>query len=326
MKRPNLRFTNPAWKAGMILILFSLLLAACAPSGAAAQGAYGAATPTGGAPTALVPVTGGTAVQVASNPKFGRILVTVSGMTLYTFAIDQVGVSRCESDSCVAFWPPYVASAQPTGAAEIADKLGLLTRPDSGSMQITYNEMPLYTFIADKNPGDVQGDGVNQFGGAWHVVVIGGSTGDAGSAATPAPQATAAVPSTGAAIQVATSPKLGSILVSANGMTLYNFSLDTPGVSNCPDAACTGYWPPYTVSGALTGAAEIQSQLSTITRSDGSKQAAYNGLPLYTYVGDSNPGDVQGDGVVDSGGTWHAVVVGATSGASSGSGGYGGYR
>lgn len=157
---------RPAWKAGTVLILFSLLLAACAPSGASA------ATPTAGAPTALVPVTGGAAVQVAANPKFGQILVTSSGMTLYTFALDQVGVSRCESQSCVAFWPPYIASGQPTAPAGVVEKLGLLTRPDSGSMQITYNEMPLYTFIADKNPGDVQGDGVTQFGGVWHVVVI----------------------------------------------------------------------------------------------------------------------------------------------------------
>ncbi len=176
MNRLNPSFKKPAWMAVILLALFSLLLAACAPSGAA-QGAYSygpaPATPSAGAPTALVPVTGGDAVQVANNPKLGQILVTSTGMTLYTFAIDQVGVSRCESTSCVAFWPPYVASAQPTAAASIADKLGLLTRPDGG-MQITYNEMPLYTFIGDKNPGDVTGDGVNQFGGVWHVVVVGG--------------------------------------------------------------------------------------------------------------------------------------------------------
>ncbi len=174
MKRSNLAFSRSAWKTGLALILFSLLLAACAPTGAA-QGAYGygpAATPTGGAPTALVPVTGGAAIQVANNPKFGQILVTSNGMTLYTFAIDQVGVSRCESESCVAYWPPYIAGAQPTGDAAVANKLGLLTRPDTGAMQVTYNEMPLYTFIADKKPGDVTGDGVNQFGGVWHVVVI----------------------------------------------------------------------------------------------------------------------------------------------------------
>ena len=157
--------TRPPWKVGTVLIMFSLLLAACAPSGAG-QGA--AATP-----TALVPVTGGADIQLAQNPKLGPILVTSGGMTLYTFALDQVGVSRCESQSCLAFWPPYVAGAQPTAPAGIVGKLGLLTRSD-GRMQITYNEMPLYTFIADKHPGDVQGDGVNQFGGVWHVVVVGG--------------------------------------------------------------------------------------------------------------------------------------------------------
>ena len=169
---------RPAWIAGAVLIVLSLALAACAPYAAAAQGPTATAAPAGAAPSAtpLIPVTGGAAVQVVNNPKFGQILVTSSGMTLYTFAIDQAGVSRCESSSCVAYWPPYTASAQPVVAPQVEGKIGLITRSD-GTMQLTFNEMPLYTFIADKKPGDVQGDNVNQFGGLWHVAAIGGASG-----------------------------------------------------------------------------------------------------------------------------------------------------
>jgi predicted lipoprotein with Yx(FWY)xxD motif len=181
MKPAHPLFAKPAFTAGVALLSFTLLLAACAPSGASAQGLYGnPAAPTGTASSAAptAPATGSGSVQVAQNAKFGQILVTSSGLTLYTFDLDQVAVSRCESTSCVAYWPPYIASAQPTGGAQIAARLGLIVRPD-GRMQVTYNEMPLYTFIADKQPGDVNGDGVNQFGALWHVVVVGAATGQA---------------------------------------------------------------------------------------------------------------------------------------------------
>ncbi len=183
---------------GIILAIFSLVMAACAPYGASAQGAtsntpaapVGAspsttpiATPvpgTSNAPTASgTPITssgGSGEVQVANNSKFGQILVTSSGLTLYTFDYDQAGVSRCTDSACVKYWPPYLASTQPMSVAGITGQLGLITRSD-GMMQVTYNDKPLYTFAFDKNPGDATGDGINQFGGVWHVVVIGSATG-----------------------------------------------------------------------------------------------------------------------------------------------------
>jgi hypothetical protein len=43
-------------------------------------------------------------------------------------------------------------------------------------MQVTLNGLPLYTFAPDKNPGDATGDGLNDFGGIWHVVSLGGTS------------------------------------------------------------------------------------------------------------------------------------------------------
>jgi predicted lipoprotein with Yx(FWY)xxD motif len=67
----------------------------------------------------------------------------------------------------------------------------------------------------------------------------------------------------------------------------------------------------------------VTGTVATITRSDGSVQATYNGHPLYTYVSDSAPGQAKGNGLNLSGGVWHEVTVsGAAASTSSGGGGY----
>lgn len=176
MKHSHPLTARPVLAAGIVLISFTLVLAACAPYGAAAQGSNGntPAAPTSAVASAtpMASAAGNGDVQLANDPKFGQILVTASGLTLYTFEIDKPGVSNCQSSDCVKYWPPYLASGQPMAAAGITGKLSLITRPD-GTQQVTYNDMPLYTFIADKKPGDITGDGINQFGGVWHVAVVG---------------------------------------------------------------------------------------------------------------------------------------------------------
>ena len=118
------------------------------------------------------------------------------------------------------------------------------------------------------------------------------------------------------------------VLTNAKGFTLYWFVPDTATKSNC-NGSCAKYWPP--VKGPATAGSGVTGKLSTITRSDGSTQAAYNGHPLYTYVGDTAPGQAKGNGLNLSGGVWHEVTVtGAAAPAphassSSKSGGGGGY-
>ena len=78
-----------------------------------------------------------------------------------------------------------------------------------------------------------------------------------------------------------------TVLTNAKGFTLYWFAPDTPTTSKC-NGSCAAYWPP--VKGPATAGAGVTGKLATITRSDGSMQATYNGHPLYTYVADSAPG------------------------------------
>lgn len=101
----------------------------------------------------------------------------------------------------------------------------------------------------------------------------------------------------------------------ADGHTLYENSVDSPTSTKCT-GPCASLWPP--VSGPASASSGVTaSDLGTITRSDGSKQATYQGHPLYEFTGDKAAGDMTGDGVADLGGTWHVVKVGAAGAPSS---------
>jgi predicted lipoprotein with Yx(FWY)xxD motif len=154
-----------------------------------------------------------------------------------------------------------------------------------------------------------------------------GSSGSSGGAASPASSSSSAAPTTGASGAALKTAKIGgaTVLTNASGFTLYSFVPDTATKSNC-NGACATYWPP--VKGPATAGTGVTGKLGTITRSDGSMQATYNGHPLYTYVGDKSAGQAKGNGLNLSGGVWHEVTVsgGAAPAASpSSAGGGGGY-
>jgi predicted lipoprotein with Yx(FWY)xxD motif len=116
-----------------------------------------------------------------------------------------------------------------------------------------------------------------------------------------------------------------TVLTSAKGFTLYSFAPDTPSKSNC-NGACAQNWPP--VTGPVT-AAGVAGTFGTITRSDGSVQATFDGHPLYAFAGDTAPGQNKGNGLNAAGGLWHEITTSgsapAGSSSSSSGGGGGGY-
>ena len=92
--------------------------------------------------------------------------------------------------------------------------------------------------------------------------------------------------------------RLGTILVDGKGMTIYLFTQDTQGssASTC-EGGCLAAWPAV---GELTAGSDVDAALlGTITRTDGTMQATYNGWPLYYYVQDGAAGDTTGQGVDD---------------------------
>ena len=129
--------------------------------------------------------------------------------------------------------------------------------------------------------------------------------GSAGSGSSPGAAASPAAGSSGTALKTA---KIGgvTVLTNAKGFTLYWFVPDTATKSNC-NGSCAQYWPP--VKGPATAGPGVTGKLGVITRSDGSKQASYDGHPLYTYVADTAPGQAKGNGLNMSGEVWHEVTA-----------------
>jgi len=123
-----------------------------------------------------------------------------------------------------------------------------------------------------------------------------------------------------------------AVVTNSSGKTLYWFAPDTSTTSKCT-GSCATFWPP--VTGPVTAGSGVTGTLGTITRSDGTTQATYDGHPLYTYVGDTAAGQAKGNGLNLSGGLWYEMTVSgakpaagtasSTSTASTGGGGGYGY-
>lgn len=118
--------------------------------------------------------------------------------------------------------------------------------------------------------------------------------------------AVAQTPAADTAVTIAETPELGQFLADAEGMTLYIFTNDEPGVSNC-DADCAANWPPFVADDISSLPEGFTGELTTITRDDGSEQVAYNGWPLYYWAQDMAPGDTTGHEVGD---VWFVAEVG----------------
>ena len=121
------------------------------------------------------------------------------------------------------------------------------------------------------------------------------------AATSPAASSPAASPTAAAAVGLKTaSSSAGTIVVDANGMSVYFFTKDVKdsGTSACT-GACLTMWPPVTSTAATPTAEGVSGTLGTITTPDGAKQVTLNGLPLYYYAQDKKPGDILGQGVSD---------------------------
>jgi predicted lipoprotein with Yx(FWY)xxD motif len=131
----------------------------------------------------------------------------------------------------------------------------------------------------------------------------GSGSGGSGYAATGTP---AASPATHWTIATRHTP-LGNVLVDSQGQTLYLFERDRGMTSNC-SGSCVSIWPPLTVAakpGAGGGVSGAKIALSK--RADGTMQVTYAGHPLYTYVGDTGPGQTKGEGLDQFGAKWYVL-------------------
>ncbi|WBP89711.1 hypothetical protein [Kitasatospora cathayae] len=132
-----------------------------------------------------------------------------------------------------------------------------------------------------------------------------GSSGSGKSGSAPSTSGTPGGPA-GATLRTVHDPELGTIVTDSAGFTLYRFDQDG---TNPPESYCNGncatIWPPEQANGNVTAKGVDSTLVGTVARSDGTKQVAINGSPVYRFSMDTKPGDTKGEGVA---GTWFAVT------------------
>jgi len=120
----------------------------------------------------------------------------------------------------------------------------------------------------------------------------------------------------GNTVNMVANPTLGNILTDSDGRTLYRFTKDTVNVSSACYGGCATAWPPLLVADGnpVAGEGVNGSLLGVLTRTDGTRQVMYNGMPLYYYSKDANAGDTVGQLV---GNVWFIVHPNTTTISSS---------
>ncbi len=144
-----------------------LIMGACGSSATKASN-----TPTSNSPASVSPAssssaTNTSAVVKSAMTKNGQALVDAKGMTLYT--LTNGGKAVPCTGACAGLWPPLTTSStNPTGGAGVT---GLATQVNANGTQVTHDGLPLYRYSGDTAPGDANGEGLQGFGGTWHVAV-----------------------------------------------------------------------------------------------------------------------------------------------------------
>ncbi len=235
----------------------------------------------------------------------GEVMVGSDGRTLYGFTNDTEAKSTCYG-GCAEAWPPVIVGADWAIGPGLDLGIFATTERDDGQLQLVAGKWPLYFYAGDAVPGDINGQGS---GDVWFAVNTDGSlvldTAAAPQQEQEAAEASVAVVDTG-------DTDLGSVLIDADGLTLYGFTNDVDGVPSCEDG-CAEAWPPVIVD-ALPADLD-PSTFSVIERADGGGlQLVAGKWPLYRFAGDAAAGDINGQG---SGGVWFAAapdgsLIGAT--------------
>ena len=133
----------------------ALFLSACGSPSSTATSSPSPATP----PTVDVAT-----VTAAGTQEMA--LTTPSGLTLYYLTSDVATAPKC-SGACLAHWPPLLSTANPIGMTGISGTLTVVQ--NANGSQVAYNGHLLYEFANDKAAGDTKGEGIQAFGGVWHV-------------------------------------------------------------------------------------------------------------------------------------------------------------
>jgi predicted lipoprotein with Yx(FWY)xxD motif len=157
-------------------IAVGLTLGACGGSGKSHKAASTATTAPAVSSTSTTTAAPPAVVNTKTDPKLGTILADSQGMTLYTLTSNGKAVT-CDA-TCASVWPPLELPpgvTTPSGGPGVTN-LAAAAGPN-GTMIVTFQGLPLYRFTKDKDSGDAYGEGLQSFGGTWHVVKTGKAAG-----------------------------------------------------------------------------------------------------------------------------------------------------
>jgi predicted lipoprotein with Yx(FWY)xxD motif len=129
-------------------------------SESSAKGGYG-----GGAEAS----SGDGIISAAKVGDLGTVLVDSQGLTLYDFHKDKGSTSSCY-DACAAAWPPLLTEGNPQAQGPADRSMLGTTKRKEGTVQVTYNGWPLYTYAGDQSPGEANGNDIDQFGAEWYAL------------------------------------------------------------------------------------------------------------------------------------------------------------
>jgi predicted lipoprotein with Yx(FWY)xxD motif len=248
-----------------------------------------------GASAASAPV-----LQSQNVTGYAGVLGNHSSRTLYMLSTEKGAKLHCKN-GCLSIWPPLLVKSSAKSislGAGVKGKIGFVART-STMKQVTFNSYPVYVYKGDTGPKQSHGEDVVADGGTWTML-------------------TAAAKSAGA---TAVSPMLVSQNITTYSGTLANhakrslYLLSTEaGASIQCTGSCLSVWLPLEVtstSAPVTVGPKVAGAIGFVPR--GSEfQVTFNSYPVYTYVGDSGPGQSNGEGVVEFGGTWYLLKASAT--------------
>jgi predicted lipoprotein with Yx(FWY)xxD motif len=166
--------TRTIFVPALLALAAVLAIAGCgsgddSTSGGAYGGKGGSASETAAAQSPPGAESGVAVLTVAGAPGVGPVLVDAKGFTVYDFHKDKGTTSSCYA-ACAGVWPPVLTEGAATaGEGATASKLGTTKRKD-GSVQVTYAGHPLYTYAADKKPGEANGNDIDSFGAEWYAL------------------------------------------------------------------------------------------------------------------------------------------------------------
>jgi predicted lipoprotein with Yx(FWY)xxD motif len=157
-----------------------------------------------------------------------------------------------------------------------------------------------------------------------------GSAGSGSSSSSSQGPAAAGAANPAITVAAASVPGVGTVLVNGDGKTLYMLTSEKGGTLTCTDDnGCTKVWPdtelPSGSTSPIAGSGIQASMLSTVKGPSGALYITYGGWPLYTYWGDTAPGQARGQGIVSFGGTWEALSPAGTPVTTTSSSGGSGY-